>query len=134
MRHADRDTGQPVLNEMGKLRAANLPGALSGIDIDAIFIPEYRRNVDSAEPLARARGLTPRVIDLEVIKSGRTGRAILAAQPDGTSIWIGNTDNLRALWRELDAPGAPPTVYGKIVILDLDGTRVTGRSDLTVTP
>lgn len=134
LRHADRDTGQPVLNETGKRRAANLPDALNGIDIDAIFIPGYRRNVDSAAPLSRSTGVAPTILDPSVISDGRTGAEILAAQPSGTSVWIGNTDNLRALWAELDAPGAPPTVYGKIVILELDGLGVSGRSDLTYTP
>lgn len=116
LRHADR-AGEE-LNRKGRARAAALPGALAGHDIAGIYAPDLRRNLATAEPLARARGLEPQIIG----RPDPTARLVRAAAGQ-TAVWIGNKDNLRAIWARLDAPGHPPLDYGEIAVLGLSAER-----------
>jgi broad specificity phosphatase PhoE len=49
----------PSLTELGELQSAEVPGALEGVEIDAIFVSTLVRTSETAAPLARARGLQP---------------------------------------------------------------------------
>ena len=72
VRHAERaDTtkgapammgADPSLSEAGQLRAAALATVLKDARISAIFVTEYKRTQQTAEPLAKALGLTPVVV------------------------------------------------------------------------
>jgi probable phosphoglycerate mutase len=53
----------PVLTELGRSQADAVPGALAGERIEAIYISTMQRTAQTAEPLARATGLVPEVID-----------------------------------------------------------------------
>lgn len=110
LRHADR-TGED-LNETGRLRAEALVDALEGIPIDAIYSPGLQRNIDTAEPLARARGL--RVIRM----APENPAPRLMAQGAGkTIVWIGNKGNLAEIWTSLDAPDPAPLDYGDLFLV-----------------
>ncbi len=50
LRHADRDAGVDALNATGLVRAAALPAALTGYEINAIFSPGFHRNLQTATP------------------------------------------------------------------------------------
>lgn len=112
VRHADR-TGDD-LNDKGRARAQALVGALDGVHIDRIYSPGMIRNLDTAAPLARARGL-------EITRHPTTNVAqgILPQNAGKTVIWIGNKPNLREIWTSLAAPGEPPLIYGEMAILEL---------------
>lgn len=113
LRHADRD-GED-LNERGIERSKTLVKALSGVPIDAIYVRDMRRNVDTAQPLARNRGLPVRRM------SDTDAAARLVQLGAGKSIvWIGNTDNLSEIWAALGTPGEPPTEYGDLFFVDGD--------------
>ena len=62
LRHADRNVLSKDLDDGGRARAAALPAALEGIQIDAIYSPDFSRNLDTVAPLAKQRGLTVKVI------------------------------------------------------------------------
>jgi Fructose-2,6-bisphosphatase len=113
MRHTDRSPPENDLNPTGIARAAALPAALADLPIDAIYISDFRRNRDSAAPLAAARGLTP-----EVLATDDSLPYQLAALSQGrTVVWIGNSFNLEPLWEALALPDPPPTTYGEIAIV-----------------
>lgn len=125
VRHADR-TGD-VLSKRGKARAANLPQALAGYEIDAIYSPDIARNLETAMPLARTLGLP-----ITVIAKERAGAQMSRAHPDGTVIWVGNKGNLRTIWQELAAPGNPPQNYGEVGVITLDPRGQRRVTRLTV--
>lgn len=113
LRHADRNPGELPLNERGRARAAGLPAALADLPVDAIFTLDLERNLDTAAPLAAARGA-----EVTVLPDANGLATVLTGEARGRSIvWVGNRLNLDTLWQELGAPGGPPSEYGEIAIL-----------------
>jgi hypothetical protein len=110
LRHAERH-GE-ALSQQGHVRARRLVEALAGTEIDAIYTREIPRNLETAAPLAEARGLPVAVIDApdpapELARLG-AGRTV---------VWVGNKNNLEAIWTTLGAPGEPPLDYGDMHVL-----------------
>lgn len=66
VRHAERDTmwlgADMPLSRAGEARARELARVLGDAGIDAIYVTEWRRNRETAEPLARALGDSLRVL------------------------------------------------------------------------
>lgn len=110
LRHADRTLS--MLNDKGVARAATLPTALADLRIDAIYTTPRQRNIDTATPLARARGLPVN----NLVATG-AGRKLLAAHPGQTVVWVGNQENLGLLYAELGVAAKPPVQYGEIHIV-----------------
>ncbi|WP_299780814.1 histidine phosphatase family protein [uncultured Roseobacter sp.] len=126
VRHADR--AGDILSMQGLARAANLPQALVGYELDAIYSPDIARNVQTAEPLSEALDLPVTIIAKE-----RAGAKMSRAHPNGTVIWIGNKGNLRAIWAELGGTGEAPQAYGEIGVITLQsmGRREVKRLEVT---
>lgn len=123
LRHADRVDED--LTDLGQERAAALVPALEGIHIDAIYAPGIKRNLDTAAPLAKARGLS-----VESVGSLSPVPALFDKGAGKTVVWIGNKGNLAEIWEALGAPGDPPVVYGDLFIVTpgrLGGVRVDRR-------
>jgi len=110
LRHGDRD-GE-ALNDKGLARAAALVDALKGMPVDAIYAPGIQRNLDTAAPLAKSRGLSVQRIPAE------NPAARLMAQGAGkTIVWVGNKGNLQSIWDALGAPDPAPLQYGDLFIV-----------------
>lgn len=71
VRHAERaDAGtggtmmgaDPDLSEIGKARAQSLAAALRDAKVTAIYVTEYKRTQQTAEPLAKALGIQATVV------------------------------------------------------------------------
>ena len=126
VRHADRDPGETLLNPTGEARARALPAALADLPLDVIFMTDFRRNADTAAPLAEARRLVPEVRDPDQALAA----ALARAAEGGSAIWIGNVGNLSHLWDAYRLPGDPPVDYGDIAVLTAEGGtwRVTRRA------
>ena len=72
VRHAERAdahggspatmAADPDLSETGKARAQSLMTALKDAGITAIFVTEFKRTQQTAEPLAKALGIQPTVV------------------------------------------------------------------------
>lgn len=107
LRHGDRTTEN--LNEKGIARAEALVAALEGIPVDAIYSPGIQRNLDTAAPLAKARGLT-----VQRIAPENPAPRLMAQGAGQTIVWIGNKGNLRTIWDSLAAPEPPPLEYGDL--------------------
>lgn len=79
VRHAERaDTGtkagatmgtDPDLSDAGHARAQALAGVLKDAGIKAIYTTEYKRTRQTAEPLARALGIQPTVVQARDMKA-----------------------------------------------------------------
>lgn len=133
-RHADRDLPNTFLNETGIARLKTLAKTLEGIQIDAVFVANHERNILTGQPIADARGLPVQIIPERDVNSGRLAERIFELQPTGTSVWVGNTDNINGIWEELDAPFAAPTRYGKIVVLEFDNQRTVVAQNISWLP
>ncbi|MDJ0627845.1 MAG: histidine phosphatase family protein [Rhodobacter sp.] len=107
LRHADR-TGDD-LNATGIARAEALVTALDGIPIDAIYAPGIQRNLDTAAPLAQARGL-----DIQRIPAENPAARLMAAGAGKTIVWVGNKGNLQSIWDAIAAPEPAPLQYGDL--------------------
>ncbi len=119
VRHAERD--ELLLSRDGHERAAALPVALDGIAIDEIRSPGITRNLDTAMPLAEARGL-----EITRTPLSRIDARLANAAAGRSVVWVGNRDNLRTIWEGLGLPGDPPIVYGEMFIVESDASgRVT---------
>jgi len=116
VRHTERD-GED-LTAKGWIRAAALTDALAGIEIDGIYAPDTKRNIDTARPLAEDKGL-----EVQVIPAVDVARTMFTRQPGGTLVWVGNKDNLAALWEEIGAQGEPPILYGDLFIVPMNGLK-----------
>lgn len=112
-RHADRD--DEVLSPLGHRRAAAFVEALDGIPIDAIHTLAIERNLQTAAPLALARGLS-----VQTLPPAGLARRLARSAAGRSVVWVGNTHNLLALWPGLDLPGDPPLSYGVLVIVTTD--------------
>lgn len=116
LRHADRSGDD--LSEQGRARAQALIGALDGIEIDAIYSPGIQRNLDTAAPLAAARGL-----EIQRIPAENPAARLMSEGAGKTIVWIGNKGNLASIWEALALPEPPPVEYGDLYIV---GARSIG--------
>ncbi len=132
LRHADR-TGED-LSDKGRARADALVEALQGTPIDAIYSPGIQRNLDTAAPLASARGLevepsaplaSARGLEVERFSAERAATNLVSLGAGRTVVWVGNKGNLNAIWDELSLPGPPPLEYGDLFFVTRDGTART---------
>ncbi len=125
LRHADRPTFGDVLTEAGRARAAALPAAVAQYDIAAIYCPDMKRNIDTAKPLATARGLKIRTVN-----EWQGLDHMLGEQPGKVVVWVGNTGNLTKMYEDLGATGRPPVGYGDLFVVEVKGgkaVKVTER-------
>ena len=112
IRHADRNMFSKNLNEAGRARAAALPAAVAKFDIQAIYSPDKKRNIETAKPLARLKG-----IKIQVIKDSQVAARLVNENPGKTVLWVGNSANLEEIYRDLGGEGRAPLSYGDLYIL-----------------
>jgi len=111
LRHADRDGDD--LSAKGRARAEALVAALADEPVDAIYSPGIQRNLDTAAPLAKARGL-----EIQRIPAENPAAKLMAAGAGKTIVWVGNKGNLQSIWDALSAPEPPPLEYGDLFIVE----------------
>jgi phosphohistidine phosphatase SixA len=132
VRHAERasDDPQSLLSAEGHTRAARLGEMLRDAGITAVFVTEYERTVQTAQPAVTRLGLTPIVnkaddtpgLVAKVRALGPSARVLIAGHSDtvpkilaalgcATPVTIakGEFDNLFIVMPG-QAPGAPPLV------------------------
>ncbi|MCC1492071.1 histidine phosphatase family protein [Cognatishimia sp. F0-27] len=115
VRHADR-LGED-LTEAGRARAEALVKAVDGLPLDAIHSPGIKRNLDTARPLAKARGMP-----IERIPAETAPQRLVASSAGRSVIWIGNSGNITAIWDALRLTAPPPVEYGDLHIVRADAT------------
>ena len=82
VRHAEKTTfaprdPDPDISDMGKRRADALAKRLKDSGVTAIIVSQFKRTGQTAEPLAKALGITP-----ETITAGLAGGAAINLQID----------------------------------------------------
>ena len=71
-----------------------------------------KRNLGTAKPLARQRG-----IKIKVIKDSRVAARLVNENPGKVVLWVGNSANLEEIYRDLGGEGRAPLSYGDLYIL-----------------
>ncbi|MGP6088232.1 histidine phosphatase family protein [Antarctobacter jejuensis] len=118
-RHADRDGAD--LNARGRERARALVTAVQEFQVDLIYSPGIQRNLDTAAPLSKARGLAVNRLPQEAPTGG-----LVRAGAGKTLIWIGNKGNIATIWEDLGLSEPSPLEYGDLHIVRSDAQgRVT---------
>lgn len=105
MRHAEQSAGpdEPVLTEAGHRRAAALVARLRDAGISVIYTSDAKRTIQTAEPLAKALGITPHVMPLRAIES--LVDRVRSQHPRERVLIVNHALNLPALLKALGHPG-----------------------------
>lgn len=115
-RHSDRDPLAEDLNDKGRLRAEALVEAVGDMGITAIYSPDLKRNLDTAQPLAKHLGIKVQVLGPS---KNEVTTTILTRNSGEVVIWIGNSHNLKDIYSLLGGEGAPPINYGDLYIVEV---------------
>lgn len=133
VRHAERaDAGtggatmmgtDPGLSDIGRARAQSLATALKDTGITAIFVTEYKRTQQTAEPLAKSLGIQPTVVTAKDVQ-GLVKRVRAASGP---ILIIGHSNTIPEILGKLGVETPP-----KLADSDYDDLFVVSRADKSV--
>ena len=128
LRHGGRDPNvegtNPPLTRRGRKRAAELPAAMGDVAVTAIYCPNLRRNLETAQPLADQLGLKINIIsNRRLFDPKKLARELLDEfinkHANGAVVYIGNFRNLEEMYKLVDGTGDPPTKYGLICMVTI---------------
>jgi broad specificity phosphatase PhoE len=130
VRHAERADGEtpggsmmaadPELSEPGRARAASLALMLKDAGITAIFTTPYKRTRQTAEPLAKALGLTL----IEMNAKDLAGLTDKIKAQTGNVLIVGHSNTVPEIIRALGVDGAPA-----IADTEFDNLFIVTRGD-----
>ena len=135
VRHAEKsaESRDPGLTPIGEQRAEDLARALTGARLTAIYTTQYRRTRLTAEPIARAQGLTPIVIaasgDLRA-DAAAVAAAINALPAGSAALVVGHSNTLGPIVAALGGPALPDLCddeYSTLFLLERTGASVAPR-------
>ena len=103
VRHAEKasDAEDSPLTEEGRLRAQALAGVVADAGVDAIYTTQFKRNRDTAQPLAQRLGLAVTEVPVDLQSPGDYGKTlaknILEKHPGQTVIVIGHGNTIGSI-------------------------------------
>ena len=128
VRHAEKlsDTmaDDVALNDEGKARADELARVLGPTKIDTIYTTQWLRTRQTAEPTAKAKGITPLVTQTGKTYAVDLAGKIKAEGAGKTTLVVGHSNTTRDVLRALgiaDAPYIPDTQYDDLFVVTLSG-------------
>jgi broad specificity phosphatase PhoE len=105
---ADEPRADPPLTDAGRARANALAAALDGAPVDAVIVTQFLRTRATAEPVTRARGLTPIVVGVEsgglAAHVQAVADAVRAQPPGATILVVGHSNTIPAIIGALGGP------------------------------
>lgn len=106
VRHAERadDSDDTALSAAGQARAVALAEVLAGAGVGAIYTSEFQRSRDTAAPLARRLGLTPKVVPA----ADGAGLARQVRKRRGVVLIVGHSHTMPALLQALGVSSPEP--------------------------
>jgi phosphohistidine phosphatase SixA len=111
VRHAEKASEthrDPPLSERGVARAAALDSVLEHARVVAIIVTPYRRNLETAAPIARRHMITPTVIPVEGGVAAHAYAVAKAARGhDGVVLVVGHSNTVLPIVRALGGPTLP---------------------------
>lgn len=128
-RHAEKEAGRdPSLSADGKARAEALAERLAGSGIEAIYVTQFRRTRETAEPLAHRLGVKIEVIDVSADVEAHAAAVAKACRETqrGNILVVGHSNTIPAIVRSLTGETISPIPddqYGDqwTISLDRDG-------------
>ncbi len=137
VRHAEKaeeKLSDPLLSAAGLVRAESLAAALKDAGVVAILTSPLQRTILTAQPLAKARRITPQVIVLERGGIARHVEAVVAAirklGAGDVVLVVGHSNTVPAIVEALGGPSMPmlcESDYANLLVLTADaagGVRV----------
>lgn len=135
VRHAEKsaESRDPGLAPIGEKRAQDLASTLEGARLTAIYTTQYRRTRLTAEPVARAQGLTPIVIaasgDLHA-DAAAVAEAINALPAGSAALVVGHSNTVGPIVVALGGPALPDLgddEYSTLLLLERTGASTAPR-------
>jgi broad specificity phosphatase PhoE len=104
VRHAEKvdESDDPDLSAKGRARAEALARILSRAGVDAIYVTQYKRTAQTAAPLARDRGVQPRVVNADASKE--LVRRLRADHAKDVVLVVGHSNTVPELIQGLGHP------------------------------
>jgi broad specificity phosphatase PhoE len=103
VRHAEKasDADDSPLTEAGMQRAQALAGVAADAGVSAIYTTQFRRNRDTAQPLAQRLGITPTEVPVNLQSPGdygqRLARDIIERHQGQTVLVIGHGNTIGSI-------------------------------------
>ena len=118
VRHAERADGgaagatsmanDPDLSDVGRTRAQALAAALKDAGVTAIFVTEYKRTQQTAEPLAKLLGIQPTIVSAK----DAPGLLDKAKAVTGRALIVGHSNTVPDILGRLGVEN-PPKLGGR---------------------
>jgi broad specificity phosphatase PhoE len=136
VRHAEQNLtggmmdGDPPLNEAGTQRAQALASVLKDAGLRAIYVSQYARAQQTAEPLARSLGLKTEVVAKDDLKA--LTERLKAHEGQGAVLVVGHSDTIPALlkaWGHPEPVSIEKTEFNSVwfVVPRTDGAPLVSR-------
>jgi broad specificity phosphatase PhoE len=127
VRHAEKaaDTGDPDLSTTGQARAEDLKTALATFPVQAIFVSEYRRTRQTADPTAAVLHVTPIAIAVHGdpgAQAAATAAALQRLAPGSAALVVGHSNTIGPIIAALGGPHVPDLCdaeYATVLVLEL---------------
>lgn len=128
IRHAERaatPANDPPLTPAGEARARALVGAVGTARVNAIFTTQFRRSVQTAQPLADHLGLTPVVLTVDPANVAAYVQALVTQirllPTQSTVLVVSHTNTIPLIVTALDGPVIPPVLeseFDKLFVIE----------------
>ncbi|MFG0293919.1 MAG: phosphoglycerate mutase family protein [Phycisphaerales bacterium JB065] len=126
-RHAEKDalSADPSLSPIGKQRAQALARLDDAQSVTTIITTQYKRTIETAQPLAEELGIKPRVVNASANPKDLQDLAsdILTSAEKGTVLVVGHSNTVPMIIRALGGPDGlflAEDSYGDLFILSID--------------
>jgi broad specificity phosphatase PhoE len=122
VRHAEKTgpTGDVPLNDAGRERAKELARVVSSMDVKAIYVTQYLRTRQTAEPLAEALKIKPTVIGTTATYPADLVKDIDARYDGGAVVVVSHSNLIPDVLKALGNENPPPigdTQYDDLFIV-----------------
>lgn len=123
VRHAERPAGaDPALSPEGRARAESLAVSLARTKVDAILHTQFRRTLETAQPLAAQKGLTPIVLTAAGAESVHAQEVVnrIRALQGRTVVYVGHSNTVPSIIQRLGlipAPAIADSEYSHLFIV-----------------
>lgn len=130
VRHAEKEagTGDPALSSAGQARARDLQVALAAFPVQAIFVSEFRRTLQTAAPTAASFHVTPVAIAVRgdaQAQASATAAAIRHLAPGTAALVVGHSNTIGPIIEALGGPHIEDLCdaeFATILVLELTRT------------